>query len=115
MVMKRISLFLALNTFLLLSTTLMYAQSEPETKGKIIVISTEDEEDGPIMFKFEPDYLLTTENRKEKIAQTKRILDTLDITENKRRRLLKDLYKNGLTKRLSKVLVVENKYEENEQ
>ncbi len=46
------------------------------------------------------------------MAQTKQIIDTLDISENKRKKLLKDLYKNGFSKRLSKALITDTGFED---
>jgi len=40
------------------------------------------------------------------------VIDTLTISDRKRKRLLKDLYKNGITERLSKVLLVETEFED---
>lgn len=72
----------------------------------------EEEEDGPLMYKFEPDFIIAEEQRKAEIMQTRSILDTMDISEAKRRRLLRDLYKNGVSKRLSKALYAETKFED---
>lgn len=72
----------------------------------------EEEEDGPIMFMFEPDFENVNEKRKAEIAQTKSIIDTLDVSERKRVKLLRDLYKNGVSKRLQKALLAENNYED---
>lgn len=72
----------------------------------------EEEEEGPLMFKFEPEFLTSLEIRREKIKKTRAIIDTLDISDRKRRRLLKDLYKNGISERLSKALVAETKFED---
>lgn len=85
----------------------------PVQTGKISDSLEEDE--GPIMFKFEPDYLTAIEKRREEIAKTKSIIDTLDISENKRRKLLRDLYRNGLSKRLSKVLLATTEFEDIEE
>ena len=71
-----------------------------------------EEDEGPIMYKFEPDFLTSMEERKQRIERTRAILDTLDISERRRRKLLKDLYKNGITKRLSKALLVDTKFED---
>lgn len=72
-------------------------------------------EEGPIMFKFEPNFLSQNEKRKEKIAFTKKLIDSLDVSERKRLKLLKDLYKNGVSKRLQKALLAENTYEDIEE
>jgi len=71
-----------------------------------------EEDEGPVMFKFEPNFLEQNEKRKEEIALTKSIIDSLDVSERKRLKLLRDLYKNGVSKRLRKALLVENTYED---
>lgn len=77
--------------------------------------SLEEEEEGPLMYKFEPNFLTSVEERREEIRKTRAALDTLDISDRKRKRLLKDLYKNGLSERLSKVLVAETKFEDEQE
>ncbi|MGB5274377.1 MAG: hypothetical protein WBN39_10020 [Flavobacteriaceae bacterium] len=75
-------------------------------------VTAVDEEQGPMIFKFEPDYLLTVEDRKQQILRYRAIIDTMNISERKRRALLKDLYKNGHTARFSKALLADTKFED---
>ncbi len=77
------------------------------TKGTL----DDDIDDGPMIFKFEPDYLLSVEERKLEILHYRAVIDTLAISDRKRRVLLKDLYKNGMSDRLSKALMAETKFE----
>ncbi len=77
-----------------------FAIQSQENEEIMASVWAEKAEDGPIMFKFEPDYLLSIADRKARIRITRAILDSMDISEGKRRRLLKDLYKYGLTNRL---------------
>lgn len=86
------------------------AQTPSEKKEAPKVV----EEDEPIMFTFEPDFKNQNEKRKAEIARTRSIIDTLDVSERRRLKLLRDLYKNGVSKRLQKVLLVENTFEDNE-
>ena len=72
----------------------------------------EEEEEVPNMFKFEPDFLAKTEAKKARIERARRILDTLDIPERRKRKLLKDLYKNGITDRLSKSVLADIQFED---
>ena len=65
-----------------------------------------------LLLKFEPDFMNSVAERREYIRRTRAILDTLDIPERRRRKLLRDLHKNGLTKRLSKALVAETEFED---
>ncbi|MFS4491818.1 hypothetical protein [Maribacter sp. 2308TA10-17] len=71
-----------------------------------------EEDEGPIMFKFEPDFVSKNEKKKAEIARTRSIIDTLNISDRKRLKLLRDLYKNGISRRLQKAMLVENTYDE---
>lgn len=108
--MKRIFILLGCVITILLGTMSLNAQTQPQKKHHIETNNLVEDE-GPLIFKFDPNYLSSEAKRREEMAQTRRILDTLDISENKRKKLLKDLYKNELTKRLSKALVTDNKFE----
>ena len=108
--MKKITIVFLLGAFFVLSTTSLKAQETPS--GKKMAELLEEEDEGPMMYRFEPDYLTSLEQRKVKIEQTRAILDTLDISDRKRRRLLKELYKNGISERLSKALYTETKFED---
>lgn len=70
--------------------------------------------EGPLMYKFEPNFLGTEERRKKDIEFARAIIDTLTISERKRRRLLKDLYKNGVSERLTNTWLVDSKFEDEE-
>ena len=108
--MKKIVVLLGYILLFFMGTISLSAQNKPQRKNQITTQNLEEDE-GPLMFKFDPNYLSSTAKRLEEMAQTRLILDTLDISENRRKKLLKDLYKNGLTKRLSKALIADNKFE----
>ena len=97
---------------LLMATWAMKAQraltQDPSQTAQVPI----EEEDGPILTKFEPDFLQSNEERMAEIRHKRSILDTLDISERKRRRLLKDLYKNLDSERLSKALWVDTEFED---
>ena len=56
--------------------------------------------------------MLKNEQRKAEIAHTRKMIDTLQISDRKRLKLLKDLRKNGMSKRLKKALLVETKFDD---
>jgi hypothetical protein len=89
----------------------IYSQAV-ETEFPSKEIPAADQEQGPVIFKFEPDYLLSVEDRKQQILKYRAIIDTMNISERKRRALLKDLYKNGHTARFSKALLADTKFED---
>lgn len=93
------------------SHQLQAQQQEQKTPPKEKpVLATEEE--GPTMFKFEPDFLTTTELRRARINHARKVLDTMDISDRRRRKLLKDLHKNGISERLSKTLYADSKFED---
>lgn len=96
----------------MLASLSVLAQESPKN---VAAPKATEEEEGPIMFKFEPDFVYQNERRKAEIALTRSIIDTLDISERKRLKLLRDLYKNGVSKRLQKAILVENTYEDIEE
>lgn len=107
--MKTASGFIFCICFFLLFISPAVAQQAGEQKEAVKV---GEEDEGPVMFKFEPDFMSANAKRKAEIARTRSIIDTLDISERKRLKLLRDLYKNGVSKRLQKALLVQNTYED---
>ena len=91
----------------LFGTGYTFAQSDPgvAVKGEAKV------QRHTLMERFAPDISLSVEERKEKrvryladIKMKKSILDTMDISERKRQKLLSDLYKNPFSQRLHKAM-----------
>ncbi|MCM4152352.1 hypothetical protein DHD05_12185 [Arenibacter sp. N53] len=84
-----------------------YAQSlDKDSVGKKLKV-----EKWTILEEYEPDMILSAQDRinlkKKRIVEAKRrkgVLDTLDISDRKRKKLLKDLYKNPFSDRLMKTL-----------
>lgn len=103
---NRTLLVLCIGLLLTCANSLQAQQSE-ENNLKVAF----GEEEGPLMFKFEPNFLTSVELRREEIKRTRAIIDTLNVSDRKRRKLLKDLYKNGISERLSKAMVAETKFE----
>ena len=74
-----------------------------------------------VMSRFEPEIASTEQARMEKrqkrIAETEyklRVLDTLDISERKRRMLLRDLRYTPYSNRLNKAVIVDTKLEDDD-
>lgn len=68
---------------------------------------------------FEPDYVIPVDERialKEKrIAKqrhTKRILDTLDISDRKRRKLMRELKRSPFSERITKTILAETEFQD---
>ena len=77
------------------------------------------------MEKFEPEMVISVEDRKQmkedrlaEIERGKQIIDTLDISERKKRKLLGDLYWSPYSSRLEKNItdtkIVDTKFEEDD-
>lgn len=108
---EKIVFTILLGGFFMLSPFELQSQSNLEEKKTDLI---EEEEKGPLMYKFEPNFLSAEEQRKKDIKFARAIIDTLTISERKRRRLLKDLYKNGVSERLSKTWLVDTKFDDDE-
>ena len=91
--------------------TVAQGQGKVNTTSKTQILN-EEEEEGPIMYQFEPDFLAIEAERADERNRIRGILDTLSISERKRRQLLKDFYKKGLTKRLQKATLVDTDFED---
>ena len=111
--MKKLLLLSVYGCFLVLGCQQLQAQQQDKKPKPTAKQLAEEEEEGPNMFKFEPDFLAKTEAKKARIERARKILDTLDIPERRKRKLLlKDLYKNGITDRLSKSVLADIQFED---
>ena len=109
--MKNLSLLLCCMGLCAFSTNDLFAQQRPQKEAKLRV----EEEEGPMLFKFEPDYLAAEEARRKEILLMRAMIDSLDISEGKRQKLIRDLYKNKGSRKLNKILLANNKFEEVEE
>jgi len=106
---KALPLFIV--SFFFYGNSCVFAQEKPiENAAKTSTAVAEEE--GTLMLRFEPDVASKIEERKTEIAKTRQIIDSLQISERRRLKLIKDLYKNGVSKRLKKALLVEAKFED---
>ncbi len=108
--MKKIVLLMGF--IFVLGTISVNAQKQQMTAA---ASSSLEEDEGPIVFKFEPDLLAKNEARKAEISRVRKIIDTLHVSDRKRRKLIKDMYINGGTPRLKKALLVAVKFEDFEE
>jgi len=106
--MKKIPLLLLCAGMYFFGANDLIAQQTPQKQAKL----QEDEEEGPALFKFEPDYLASEEARRKEIVLMRTLIDSMDISEGKRQKLVRDLYRNKDSKRLTKILLANNKFEE---
>jgi len=64
------------------------------------------------MLKFEPDYAAEQLKRRNAILEKRRMIDTMDISEKRKLRLIKELYRDLNSKRVQKALLAETKFED---
>lgn len=106
--MKKIPLLLLCAGMYFFGANDLIAQQTPQKQA----ILQEEAEEGPALFKFEPDYLASEEARRKEILLMRTLIDSMDISEGKRQKLVRDLYRNKNSKRLTKILLANNKFEE---
>ncbi len=101
--------WLVLGTFLF-SIHAVYGQEKPQ---KNALMQTEEEaEETPLILKFEPQFAAAEAARREEIETKRALIDSLDISETRRQKLLRDLYKSEGSRRLNKVLLADTRIEE---
>lgn len=110
--MKRIFILLVFTSVFALSTTHAHAQNQ---KSLITETEISEEDEGPTVLKFEPDFLDTNDERKAEMVRVRKIIDTLQVSERKRLKLIRDLYKVNRSNRLKKALLVDTKFEDIEE
>ena len=81
---------------------LLMAQEKPQLEAKL------EEERIPLIFSYAPEYNATEKHEREALAAKISHIDSLDISETKRYKLIRDLYRNKDSKRLHKALLVED-------
>ncbi len=121
--MKNINLLLASAFMCISALGMAQEKAEKESpsdkeKPKVILKKDFEIEKHTIMERFETDYMVSADGRadlkKKRIADaehTLKVLDTMDISERKKRLILRDLKYNPFSERLSK-FIAETKFEE---
>lgn len=88
----------------------VYAQTNVETQTN----RTAAEEGEPIMFQFEPNYETATMLQRAALLEKIKALDTLPISERKRFRMIKQLYKESRSIKFEKSVLVTTDFAEDE-
>lgn len=65
----------------------------------------------PRLFVYDTMYLASIQKEREEFLQTKILIDCMDISDRKREKLLRDLYKHKRSKRLNKILLATTTFE----
>jgi len=88
-------------------TAISYSQTKDSTTTK-----PNEEDEGPVMFQFEPNYETAVMLQREALKQKIRGLDTLNISDRKRQRMIKALYKESRNLNFKKSVLVNTEFEE---
>ena len=91
--------------------TVFSAVSAQEIRKDSIATTIADE-DGPMMFKFEPEFVSEQLKKRAVFLEKRNRIDTMDISDRKRLRLIKQLYKGTNSKELQKALLTATKFED---
>ena len=90
-----------------LFTGMLYSQTKNTAPSNP---NAEDED--PVMFQFEPNYETATMLQREALKQKIRGLDTLNISDRKRQRLIKAFYKESRAINFKNSVLVNTEFEE---
>ncbi len=88
-------------------TTMLYSQTKDSTTTK-----SNEEDEGPVMFQFEPNYETAVMLQREALKQKIKGLDTLNISDRKRQRMIKAFYKESRNLNFKKSVLVNTEFEE---
>lgn len=80
--------------------------------NKSTLTTNTEEEEGPIMLKFEPNFVAASLKKRTLFLEKRRMIDTMDISDRKRQRLLKQLYQGKSPKELQGDGLVDTKFED---
>jgi hypothetical protein len=81
-----------------LSSTSLYAQETPQLDAR----QKEEAEASPLIFSFAPNYKNAQQREREELELKIAEIDTMDISETRKFKLIRDLYRKKETKRLQK-------------
>jgi hypothetical protein len=101
--MKKVILLVLCAGIYLTGIHQLEAQTKPQKETK----EKEAEEESPLIFKFDPDYSEEAVLERNEFLAKRAIIDTMDISEARRTKLIRDLYMHRDSRRLAKVLVAD--------
>lgn len=108
--MKKLAIPTLVMGILLVSVSVVRGQSKPQLDSMIQAEAKAEET--PLILKFEPRFAAHETARRMEIENKRALIDSLDISESRRLKLIRDLYKSEPTRRLSKALLADSRYEE---
>lgn len=108
--MKYFRIVLVLGIWNLGFSPALKAQATPQQQAR----QAEQASKGPLLFAYDSTYLDTEAAERVEFLRKKVLIDSMDISQNYREKLLRDLYKAKPTKRLTKALLAATIYEEDD-
>ncbi len=69
----------------------------------------------PRLFVYDTTYLASVQAERAEFLRQKILIDCLDISDKKREKLIRDLYKHKRSKRLNKILLAATTFEEDDE
>jgi hypothetical protein len=100
--MKRTLQLLLTLGFTVVGTGQLSAQEKPQLEARL------EEESVPLIFSYAPDYDKAAQQEREALAAKIARIDSLDISDTKRYKLIRDIYRNKDSKRLTRALTAED-------
>ncbi len=91
-----------------LCSTAAWTQESPQLEAKLRA----EAEASPLIFSFAPKLESTWQQEREEMAQRVARIDSMDLPEARKYKLIRDLYRNRESKRLQKALLAKTHFEE---
>lgn len=105
--MKRTLQFLFVTGCFAVGTGALPAQEKPQFDAMLEAEST------PLILNYAPDYKSAEQIEREALEEKIARIDSLDISETRRYKLIRDLYRNKDSKRLNKALMTQDPFDVN--
>lgn len=104
--MKRTLQYLLVTGCFTVGTMVLPAQERPQFDAKLEAEST------PLILSYVPDYESAEQQEREALEEKIARIDSMEISETRRYKLVRDLYRNRNSKRLNKALMAKNAFED---
>ena len=89
-----------------------FCQLVAQEKSPVTTTVATEKDEGPIIFKFEPEYTSAEETKRQEFKRNRALVNALEISDRKRRRLMKKVFSKDFSKYLSEIVTVDTKLED---
>ncbi len=93
----------------LFSAAVVHSQNSESKNAKL-----ENEQEEPIMFKFEPNYETARLQQREALLLKIKALDSLNLSDKQRLRMVKQIYRDSQIDKVQKTILVNTEFEEDD-